>query len=315
MDRSYEISGWRFQSNRSHILNSKCTTPVICLKFTSNLNLDKIDHWKKTLDEYYDLKNRFYYEKSICLFCKYKIILSMNHLPDMTYAANYLKIINTKSNLMLEFNALDALAPVIIKSYGLPSGLKVSASEAWLKARMSCEYTKNVFNADFDWTFSSDYPGSLSFADSQKDLREDQSPLKELIVETDERIDVEKLKIRHSINFFEEVELFEDELADHGVSKCSVKIRVHDNSFYILCRFFLRIDRILVRYFDTRLYHEFGQNFIIREQSHHESAIADLTLPEDRAQALLTMPQELFQYVPCLKLKVTKILMPFLSNE
>lgn len=41
---------------------------------------------------------------------------------------------------------------------------------------------------------------------------------------TEERIDIEKLKAREHIMFYEEVLLFEDELHDHGVSTISVKI-------------------------------------------------------------------------------------------
>ena len=42
--------------------------------------------------------------------------------------------------------------------------------------------------------------------------------------ETSDRIDLEKLKAREQIMFFDEVLLFEDELHDHGVSMISVKI-------------------------------------------------------------------------------------------
>ena len=44
------------------------------------------------------------------------------------------------------------------------------------------------------------------------------------MTETAERIDIEKLKAREHILFFDEVLLFEDELHDHGVSMLSVKI-------------------------------------------------------------------------------------------
>ena len=69
-------------------------------------------------------------------------------------------------------------------------------------------------------------------------------------------IDTEKLKAREQIKFFEEVLLFEDELHDHGVSSLSVKIRVMPSSFFLLWWFFLRIDGVLIRMNDTRLYHE-----------------------------------------------------------
>lgn len=41
---------------------------------------------------------------------------------------------------------------------------------------------------------------------------------------TTERINMQKLKAREQIMFFDEVLLFEDELHDHGVSMISVKI-------------------------------------------------------------------------------------------
>lgn len=44
------------------------------------------------------------------------------------------------------------------------------------------------------------------------------------MAKTTERIDLEKLKAREQIMFFDEVLLFEDELHDHGVSMLSVKI-------------------------------------------------------------------------------------------
>lgn len=44
------------------------------------------------------------------------------------------------------------------------------------------------------------------------------------MTKTTERIDLERLKAREQIMFFDEVLLFEDELHDHGVSMLSVKI-------------------------------------------------------------------------------------------
>lgn len=44
------------------------------------------------------------------------------------------------------------------------------------------------------------------------------------VKETDERIDYEKLKQQEKIAFYDEVILFEDELADNGAAVFSVKI-------------------------------------------------------------------------------------------
>ncbi|OTF78520.1 TIP41-like protein [Euroglyphus maynei] len=330
--RHYQQDEWLFETNRSHILNSKCTSSFVCDKTRammmgdeccdSTTNRKQQSTPRKSLDEYLDCKRRIYYERGLCQYCKYDLILSMAHLPDMTYASNHLRLVHKPSRLIIEFNALDALAPIVIKSYGLPVGLKVSASEAWLRARMNCEYTQNVCNADFDWTFSTDYGGTFRLDSLDKssspteaiELRPDQPPLSQWIEPTDERIDMEQLKIHKQINFFDEIELFEDELADHGVAQCLVKIRVHPDCFYILCRFFLRVDRVFVRYFDTRLYHEFGSGYLLRERSQHESTIAELDLASDMAQALLTHPQELFGHVPIKNLVVDKIHLSSSSN-
>lgn len=53
------------------------------------------------------------------------------------------------------------------------------------------------------------------------------------VEETDERIDMEKLKIREKIHFFGDIMLFEDELADNGRSVLSIKIV----SFYLISFF------------------------------------------------------------------------------
>ena len=186
---------------------------------------------------------------------------------------------------------------------------------------MNSEYVKNVMNAGFDWTFSSNYYGStrhllnpnssLAKEDNLRDLFESDPPLTGLIEpETTEKINVEKLKRRSTILFYEEIDLFEDELADHGVAKCSVKIRVMPDCFFVLLRFFLRVDNVYVRFYDTRLYHEFGRDFMVRERGNHEANVADLVLPEETRQLLLTDPTMLYQYVPEKWSKVDKIKLP-----
>lgn len=62
----------------------------------------------------------------------------------------------------------------------------------------------------FDWTFSTDYKGTLT---------------NNIVVEsTDETINYDLLKQKEQILFYHDLTLFEDELHDHGISKLSVKI-------------------------------------------------------------------------------------------
>jgi type 2A phosphatase activator TIP41 len=42
------------------------------------------------------------------------------------------------------------------------------------------------------------------------------------------------------------------------------------SGFYILQRFFLRVDEVLFRMNDTRIYHEFGTEYLQREYSSRE---------------------------------------------
>lgn len=62
----------------------------------------------------------------------------------------------------------------------------------------------------FDWTFSTEYKGT--FSDHFK------------YEITNERIDLERLKQKEKILFYQDFTLYEDELHDNGVASCSVKI-------------------------------------------------------------------------------------------
>lgn len=62
----------------------------------------------------------------------------------------------------------------------------------------------------FDWTFTTEYRGTVT-----GDVK---------VSPTDIRIDMEKLKQKERILFFDEVHLYEDELADHGCASCSLKV-------------------------------------------------------------------------------------------
>lgn len=44
------------------------------------------------------------------------------------------------------------------------------------------------------------------------------------VVETSERIDIEKLKLPEKIHFFDEIILYEDELHDNGCAVLNVKV-------------------------------------------------------------------------------------------
>uniref|UniRef100_A0A8B9X9A1 TIP41-like protein n=1 Tax=Bos mutus grunniens TaxID=30521 RepID=A0A8B9X9A1_BOSMU len=196
---------------------------------------------------------------------KYRLAdeLHMPSLPEMMFGDNVLRI-QHGSGFGIEFNATDALR--CVNNY--QGMLKVACAEEWQESRTEGEHSKEVIKP-YDWTYTTDYKGTL--------LGES---LKLKVVPTTDHIDTEKLKAREQIKFFEEVLLFEDELHDHGVSSLSVKIRVMPSSFFLLLRFFLRIDGVLIRMNDTRLYHEADKTYMLREYTSRESKIANLMVVE-----------------------------------
>jgi type 2A phosphatase activator TIP41 len=161
--------------------------------------------------------------------------------------------------------------------------IKVSVAKEWKESRADCEFIDKMVHP-FDWTFTTPYKGT--HVPSTNNLALIETP-------TDERINIEKLKIPEHISFFEEICLFEDELSDHGTSSLNVKIRVMPTSFFVLQRFFLRVDDVVVRVYDTRIYHESQNNYIIREYTEKESLVKDLKC----SPRVLTEPNEVANFL------------------
>jgi len=204
--------------------------------------------------------------------------LRLPQVPEMIFADNILQLRHQKG-FGIEFNALDALKLVDPEN----DLLKVAVAKAWKDAREDCEHINEVVKP-FDWTFSTDYKGTL--------LGTNDTELK--VSETTERIDLEKLKVREKIHFYADILLFEDELADNGSSMLSVKIRIMPTSLFILLRFHMRVDGVMVRINETRVYHESGRNYLLREYTSKEAKYSELNIPLH----IITDPNEVAQHLP-----------------
>ena len=104
----------------------------------------------------------------------------------------------------------------------------------------------------FDWSYSTDYRGTVS-------------PNKRVLEPSTRPIPLELLRRPDPILFFDEVMLYEDELADNGIAMLSCKIRVMPARLLLLCRFFMRLDDVVFRIRDTRVFVEFATGEVIRE--------------------------------------------------
>jgi type 2A phosphatase activator TIP41 len=83
-------------------------------------------------------------------------------------------------------------------------------------------------------------------------------------------IPLELLKRRDPILFFDDVVLYESELDDNGISLLSVKVRVHAQRMLLLSRLFMRLDGVVVRIRDTRVYVDFEKEEVLREYTARE---------------------------------------------
>lgn len=221
---------------------------------------------------------------------KFESQLELPQFPEMVFANNILRLEHA-GEFGIEFNTLDALKMVDAHH----DHLKVSVSEAWQEARADSEHIKEVIKP-FDWTYTTEYKGTV--------FGNDGSQLK--VSDTTERIDMEKLMVREKIMFYADILLFEDELADNGTSILNVKIRVMPTSFFILMRLFMRVDNVMVRINDTRLYHEAENNYILREFTSRDDHIKDIKAPPH----VLTQPNEVQKYLTVRKEVFQKLEFP-----
>lgn len=186
--------------------------------------------------------------------------LGTTHLPEMVFGESCLVLKHVKSGTKIHFNAFDALGGW--KQEGLPP-VEVPAAAQW-KFR-SKPFEQVIL--DYDYTFTTPYCGSETTEHGSGKILEARSRLQ--WEDCEEHIDMVALASKEPILFYDEVVLYEDELADNGVSLLTVKVRVMPSGWFLLLRFWLRVDGVLMRLRDTRMHCSFGGsgNPIIRRES------------------------------------------------
>ena len=222
-------------------------------------------------------------------------------LPEMIFGKNEVRVKNTKHNWEIVFNSIDSLDTVLKIGCDPNKLLKVAHSKDWFSHKQkkasggsspstsstssSLGSTSNNNNASiqlssdmydtevptdslnehvtkmikpYDWTYTPHYKGTPSPSNSHKFTR------------SQNQIPIKKLKRPDPILFFDDVVLYEDELADNGIAVMQCKIRVMEKRLLLLCRFFLRIDDVIFRIKDVRLFVEFEENLVIRDIKEQE---------------------------------------------
>ncbi len=180
-------------------------------------------------------------------------------IPEMIFGDNLVSVTHVPTGWTVTFAAEPALD--LVDKTGTDM-LQVAHATSWSSSReqTSAANIREVVKP-YDWSYSTAYRGTLGpeEAVAAHPLAPGRDP-----------IPLELLKRRDPILFFDEVMLYESELDDNGISMLNVKVRVMEKRMLLLCRFFMRIDDVVVRVRDTRLYVDFERDLVIREYTAKE---------------------------------------------
>ncbi|XP_062212480.1 TIP41-like protein [Phragmites australis] len=236
--------------------------------------------------------------------------LQTTHLPEMVFGESFLSLQHIQTGIKLHFNALDALKAW--KKEALPP-VEVPAAAKW---KFRSKPSDQVI-LDYDYTFTTPYSGSDDVVLKPGTMQASLDGCSTLHWEdTDDRIDLVALSAKEPILFYDEVILYEDELADNGISFLTVRVRVMPTGWFLLLRFWLRVDGVLMRLRDTRIYCSFGNSdeakpVVLRECCWREATFASLTAkgyPSD--SAAYADPNLVAQKLPIVMQKTQKLKIP-----
>ena len=244
------------------------------------------------LDKIHSSSWDFYFHKENMLSSKeldkLTETLKVNHLPEIFFGKNRFFMVNKQANFVYEFNPcqmIDLTSYEVRKDhfdrkkiYHFPADAKVQYHNTWKDLKLDRDDIQKVEPKE-DWTYCSPYLGHFSTIPESplKDIYPEIKDIKEFKVEeTKNKLPVHKLGPDNPIIEYVEIPLYDDELNDNGHSETKFRFRVMKDSFFGLLRSYLRVDNVLVRNIDTRIYHEFGTKVVYRNHQVKEVTYEEL---------------------------------------
>ena len=200
--------------------------------------------------------------------------LYISHLPEIFYGFNRLFLINESQNFCYEFNPLQMLS---LTNNNVRQKLLKEKEIYYIPTQAKSQYSKtDDTKNEMDWSFSSPYMGHITSINNciMNKYYPKINETKKLRTEKSNMIFPE-IKVENVLNY-NQVQFFEDELGDIGLSEGKIGFGVMDQCFLGLMRCYLRVDNILVRNIDTKIYHKFGEKYIIRNFSLKEKTYDEL---------------------------------------
>lgn len=194
-------------------------------------------------------------------------------VPEMIFGDNLASVSHPPTGWTLVFTAEAALDRVDKTGADM---LQVAYAGEWSSSReRSSAHDIREVVKPYDWSYSTDYAGTETPGSAGQRLAE--AAAGEGAASAEEKsIPLELLRRRDPILFFDEVVLFESELDDNGISVYSVKVRVMEQRMLLLARLYMRLDNVVVRVRDTRVYVDFQSEEVIREYTSKEDSFTNV---------------------------------------
>ena len=207
-------------------------------------------------------------------------------IPDLVFGDSYASF--SSGEFVYSFNAADALRLCNFEEQRrriytqgelkgdhinvLPVSVKVAHHQHWENKTVpkhgafhepgTEHVAPEVVNTKSDWTYCTPYKGSVQGA---------------TLLPSHQSIPVHRLGQDNPILWASEVIFYEDELDDNGQSKCHLRVRAMEDCWYALLRSYVRVDHVMVRVLDTRIFHSYGEREVLREFQHREATYEELT--------------------------------------
>ena len=200
--------------------------------------------------------------------------LYISHLPEIFYGFNRLFLINESQNFCYEFNPLQMLS---LTNNNVRQKLLKEKEIYYIPTQAKSQYSKtDDTKNEMDWSFSSPYMGHITSINNciMNKYYPKINETKKFRTEKSNMIFPE-IKVENVLNY-NQVQFFEDELGDIGLSEGKIGFGVMDQCFLGLMRCYLRVDNMLVRNIDTKIYHKFGEKYIVRNFSVKEKTYDEL---------------------------------------
>ena len=185
------------------------------------------------------------------------------HLPEIVFGNSWLELEHAPSSCAIRFDAIGALLSWVVSSLegeaDMALQVPVAQSEYWSSGGLAGGSSRQVW----DWTYGGSYRGEVFDSATGAPLTPERG--------TASGIDMDMLRDQtQPIVHFVEMPIYEDFLHDFGECRLVVKLRVMPRCWFLLLRYWLRVDGVVAKVRESRYFCAFGSGKVHAEHSEKE---------------------------------------------